>query len=178
MTAVRTKFRKIKLSTATNAYDLLNDVCTAILAEPARIDMGAWFRKVFRKTFKPLSGRIAEGRRTYVNAPRCGTVGCIAGWMRTLTVEGFDPGEMMLTEVSFPAKNMLCGSVNERMRAHIEALFHGTKFAHHGDASNGLTPYPFPNHRVGTKAYARDVVANIRDFQYRFSTELRARDIA
>ena len=59
-------------SDATNAYDLLTDVCKVIDAEPKRINMG----------FVCIRGAALQ--RTYgcihLEIPSCNTIGCIAGW--------------------------------------------------------------------------------------------------
>ena len=60
------------VSNATNAYDLLTDVAKLVLDEPRRLKMDDWITPV-------------EWLPEKHKAPACGTVGCIAGWVSTLT---------------------------------------------------------------------------------------------
>ena len=65
----------IRRSKATNAYDLLDDVCKVIAEEPKRYDQNRWGVTGWR------------ARRIYPaeELPACGTVGCRAGWIVALT---------------------------------------------------------------------------------------------
>lgn len=62
-------------STATNAYELLDEIKALALEEPKRIDMNNW-RLSDGDVFPALT------RRGY---PACGTVGCIGGWVEVLS---------------------------------------------------------------------------------------------
>ena len=62
------RLKKIPLSNATTAWDLLKDVKRAITEEPKRASM-----RVYRQEILPNKG-----------GPACGTVGCFAGWVSLL----------------------------------------------------------------------------------------------
>jgi len=65
------KFRPIPLSKATNAYDLMKDVCRDILRAPRRIRMG---------TVQSLQGD-PHGSLPDNFYAGCGAAGCAAGWV-------------------------------------------------------------------------------------------------
>ena len=58
------------VSSATNAYELLNEIATLIVEEPKRYNQYTW---------KELIANVPEHI-----APACGTVCCVAGWVDTL----------------------------------------------------------------------------------------------
>jgi len=71
---------KIPTSKAKTAYGLLSEVAALALAEPKRIDMSRWVCR---------EGSPSQYEWDYVaplrGYPACGTVGCIGGWVDTLT---------------------------------------------------------------------------------------------
>ena len=67
------------VSTATNAYDLLDDVKALALEEPKRIAMGWWLVQNGYSS-DALLVRVLKG-----GFPECGTVGCVGGWVEVLT---------------------------------------------------------------------------------------------
>lgn len=60
-------------STAATAYELLSEIRHLILAEPKRFDQTHW-----------LTQRVGLASYTPKQYPACGTVGCVAGWVRVL----------------------------------------------------------------------------------------------
>lgn len=70
-TTVRPKFSRVPKSKATNAYELLSEVCQAITEEPKRMNLMNW----------SLSPKQVVQMKA---PPACGTVGCIAGWVTFL----------------------------------------------------------------------------------------------
>lgn len=64
---MKSKRSLIPKSKAKTAYGLLSEVRALILAEPKRYDQARW---------------ISHGSGD--NYPRCGTIGCVAGWVDTL----------------------------------------------------------------------------------------------
>lgn len=81
MTTTKTKAKKTRhLPYGEVNTDLFLRVKKAILAEPKRLDMDTWL-----DTYDP---------KYYDEAPKCGTVGCIAGWAVVLTRVGREPKSM------------------------------------------------------------------------------------
>lgn len=70
--------RGVPFSTATNAYDFINDSIKVIQDEPLRLDMKDW--KQGPESIKWL--------KEINQAPACGTVCCWAGWNATLARKG------------------------------------------------------------------------------------------
>lgn len=71
----------IPKSKAKTAYGLLSEVRALILAEPLRYDQGTWIERKDNPR-RNFDGDICEAPKSY---PACGTVGCVAGWVATLT---------------------------------------------------------------------------------------------
>lgn len=69
------KTTKTPTSKAANAYELLSEVRALILAEPRRYNQ---YRFISRGKSSRPSAHAPQGY------PRCGTVGCVAGWVATL----------------------------------------------------------------------------------------------
>jgi hypothetical protein len=65
--------KRIARTKAKTAWDLLNEVCRIIEAEPQRYNQGQWVRLVEKDN---------KSGYTY---PECGTIGCVAGWVDILT---------------------------------------------------------------------------------------------
>ena len=64
-------------STATTAYELLDDVKACVKEEPKRLNM--------RIVVLAGDGLICNSDRAPKGVPVCGTVGCVAGWALVLT---------------------------------------------------------------------------------------------
>ncbi len=138
--------------TATNAYQLLDEVAAAIISEPRRLDMRHWVTEA-RRLLK-LSPK---------NVPECGTVACAAGWICALVnpsmvanaaVTGDEDG------VVARAREIL-GS-NDKYDDFSCAL--GDLFQPAGNDLVGL--------RVGSKNYALAVVRRIRQLQHDYRDRL------
>lgn len=141
---------KLPYSNATNAYALLSDVITTILEEPKRLNMDDWLM-----TGPYMVARCSANRTT---APACGTVGCISGWLATLTPQlNIDAmhGENIIAPLSV---DLSMG----QMRNAAYDMFLDT----HVDA------------RYGTLKYARIVAGHIRAFQKRWKSQLQSVVIA
>lgn len=135
---VRPKFSLIPRSTAENAYQLLDEVVAAIREEPERLDMGAWSR-----TPKEV-GAMGD------NAPACGTVGCMAGWITFIAdrkVRSNNDGTIANRAISLLGAEGW--SDTERVRVQL--------FANSGTELAGTKP--------GTKAHADAVIRRIRAYQ-------------
>ena len=63
----------LPVSKATNAYELLEEVCQAITEEPLRYNQQTW-----------IDQNIGLRREFEEEVPACGTMACIAGWVCTL----------------------------------------------------------------------------------------------
>lgn len=146
-------------TTATNAYDLLDDVVRAIEEEPRRLMMDNWI-------FTPR-----DLERKGLPAPACGTVGCIGGWIVILTSSSVE--DVNQTYVPTQAEELILGerawrseSPDARQRRH--------------DLNHVFTRFPDmeePPLIPGTPEYVARVVEAIRAFQSTHETFLRAKSI-
>lgn len=157
MSALRVRHRKTEVptSTATNAYDLLTDVVKAVLAEPKRLNMGRWL--LVTKTQLMGISRV----------PSCGTVGCLAGWLVTLTAP--------------PAKRRFLAETGNRgielsTVPHAAAQVLGSEWEAYGDDFASDIRELFRNtstYPPGTRDHAREVARLVRSFQGRWKEQLR-----
>lgn len=81
-------FAPLPVRTATNAYELVDNVIAAIREEPRRLDMSIWINSLLGCEEETVE-YLADG------FPACGTTACFAGWITALT---FDESQ---TQVSF-----------------------------------------------------------------------------
>jgi hypothetical protein len=136
----------IPKSKAANAYDLLSEVARAVTAEPKRLRMGTWLDTKAK-------------RRLGVEAPACGTIGCIAGWSVMLSGSRTLRREMArgvyFNYYETPASGLL--GLDEEQS---EELFNT-------DVEG----------RFGTRAHARNAVRRIRAFQQKYATQLKAKAV-
>jgi hypothetical protein len=97
-----------RLSTATNAYDLLTDVIAYMLEEPKRIYMQDWLI------------RDMDAIKDVFNfdGPACGTVGCIAGNTVVLS-----KGKEIRGSVEHVALRTLAGYENDDLWQDLRRLF-------------------------------------------------------
>ena len=128
----------IPKSFATNAYDLLTDIRTLIVEEPKRYNQSSWLKQ----------------HVTGPGAPACGTIGCVAGWIKQLTE---------------PDRKEHAQAVAERVlndkRLNLYMLFRGGAIE---DLASSSTP------TVGTNAYAALGDRHIRNFQQQNKKALRS----
>lgn len=129
-------------SNAKTAYGLMSDIKAYILEEPKRVWMDAWLIKGKRR----ISSQFG------VDAPICGTVGCIAG--NAVMLAGLPSSASTAWE---KASRLLSGG-NEDLDVELDGLFLNTDI----DAL------------YGTEEYARIVAENISDFQSEHEAALRA----
>lgn len=149
------KTRLLPKMAATNAYQLLDEVVAAILAEPKRLDMASWVRSAEHLGSFTSSSRV----------PACGTVACCAGWVCVLArpravVQAARTGEN--GHISSIAKHLL--GVSDAPGGFERAL--DRLFVAHGANIMDL--------QWGTRRYALAVVARIRAFQAAWSAHLLA----
>jgi hypothetical protein len=141
---------KFKKSTATNPYDLLDDVVRVIRAEPLRCYMGTWSVRGAR-AFKALFPRMKR-------RPPCETAGCLAAWI-VIQRDGKLPkaptGDQ-LDVIPRRAEEILGSLEGGTVR-----LFNGTVL----DQGQEL--------RYGTRAYVDVVVDRVRRFQGKHEAALR-----
>lgn len=130
-----------QLSSATNAYDLLEDVKEVIKVDPLRYDQTTW-RTV----------DYGEARKKYRDFPACGTVGCVAGWVVTLT-RGTD---MPFAEIMSTARKILGLDISEALE-----LFSA-------DAAGSLPQ---------TKAHTDGGIRHITRFQKKYKDKLKRKKI-
>lgn len=162
------KFRK---RTRGTSWELLKAVIDAIRAEPYRVDMVNWVRDL-AKLPSYLVPPVGQ-------QPACGTQGCIAGWMHTMTA----PRQALVAANGkgvlghLDAEDFGYRMLPSELREDAFNLFHGT-------GENGfsdLKPYPFPSHSDGTvkdqRRYANDVIVNIKKFMKTHNTALQAHRI-
>lgn len=69
----------LPVSKATNAYELLDEVCEVILEEPKRYYQGWWRVTPNGKEYVPRTPAIEA-----LVFPACDTICCVAGWVCTL----------------------------------------------------------------------------------------------
>jgi hypothetical protein len=140
MGTMKKKKSALPKSTAKTAYGLLSEIRRLILAEPLRYNQGAWL------TFR-------DAGRVYDQAPACGTVGCVAGWVCALKAD--DPGavEQRWRGVEDFARRTL--RLTERLS---DELFNG-------DVAG--VDYQ-------TKGHARRGARHIARFQKRYAAQLKA----
>lgn len=138
-------------SNASTAYGLLSDICTLITDEPKRMRMGDWHTSLVDLTDEAK--------------PKCGTVGCIGGWIETLR----------------PRRAALRFGVDTLEYAGKVLGFDAT-YAGDDPDSEAIMDL-FLNQKLtnakpqGTPKHAAAVVRHIRKFQQKHARRLRAHKI-
>lgn len=153
-------------STATNLYDLLNDVCRVVTDEPKRVYMPDVVRAFRNKKDAQVRIHSDHSLTTVIkDGPACGTVGCIAGWMKVLT--------------RTDDKEMSGVSLRQSLTLINMTRLFGSPFGSGlGSAADSLFTQDFPDDLTyGTRAYARHVVRNIRAFQKKHKAELLTKGV-
>jgi len=133
-------------SKAKTAYGLLSDIAKTITDEPKRYNQGQWL--------VTLNDDQRKAYEAYGDpAPKCGTIGCVAGWAVTLKraplISTFFNGD----SVQATAADLLDLSTDQQSE-----LF-------------GV-PDQFEGKEPQTRAYARMGVAHIRKFQKKYRAQL------
>lgn len=136
-------------SNATNAYDLLRDVCKVILEEPRRYYQNRWYVTNTERIESILGAK---------KSPDCGTMACRAGWIVQL-VDG------QLPKVDFETSDRACSLLgvkdedySSRFRLDVTRLFSRWD----------------RDHDVGTQAYAKQGVSGLRKLMAKYKDRLKA----
>lgn len=142
---------------AKNAYTLLAAVCRLITAEPRRYNQGLYLTKG-----KPGT-KVFENTDSQERYPACGTVGCVAGWVKAL----IEPET--LTEdnnIRWTAANILGlqGMQTQELFTHQALLYLP-------EATNKTLNKP------QSAAYAKLGVLHIRRFMEKYAEQLKAKEI-
>ena len=154
-------------SNATNAYDLMNDVCKDILAVPARMNMDNWVSS------RSDMSRAKQLTFPKVTPPECGTIACFAGWVN-LEATGKSGGGSDASNIlaPYPSYRVNVWGTKEfdysnpkinRLRNALDNAYLNMRVR---KDRKDLTP--------GTRAYARVVVKRFRKIMKRFKTQLQA----
>lgn len=146
------KWEHVPATSATNSYDLLEEVIAAIEAEPKRIYMPSYISRWVHHVGDTL--------------PACGTQGCIAGWAAILHFRG-KGGDGSIT-TGLAAQSLMPRDVWDDW----------TKLTVGGPDD---PRYPWPSdslYYMDRGAYARIVVGNIRRFMGRHAEVLKAHNLA
>ena len=130
---------KIPKSKAKTAYDLLSEVRALILEEPLRYNQSVWLLK--------------QGRDDGITYPSCGTIGCVAGWVATLT----HPKDAAVN------KNI------DDLASDVLGL--------HGGQDDELFGYEKVKGRSQTVEHARHGAKHIAKFQKKYCTQLLAKSL-
>lgn len=132
-------------SKAKTAYGLLSEIRKLILAEPTRYDQHNWI-------VCDNVPRLSNGKNSfpYDEMPHCGTVGCVAGWVRALKAP--------TSRASFHATG--------RLAAKILGL-------DHGQGMDLFEPYAAVGNPQSVH-HARSGAAHIERFQKKHATQLKA----
>lgn len=129
-------------SKAKTAYGLLSYVRKLILAQPLRYDQGDWLAKPDDEDgYEPAKG-----------FPECGTVGCVAGWVKTLAA---------------PKSRGVISTVARRVLGldwqQTEALFYWE---------------PPARYKPQTAAHAKRGAEHIAQFQKKYEAQLKAKRLS
>jgi hypothetical protein len=157
---------------AKNAYELLGDVCKAILAEPRRYYQDKW--GIIGKTEIVKSG---------FEPPVCGTMGCVAGWCvalvspyrfaRAINAMKKDLELPYNQTVTCIATNLLMNVSDPNFSYTLydaaDDLFKGDSINKYCRDNNILTP------PIGSLAYAQIGVKRIRAFMRTHRKQLKAK---
>lgn len=134
-------------SDAQNAYDLLSDVCTVVTDEPKRLYMGVWGGTPGNAQSVLNELKQYFDNKPILDGPKCGTIGCVAGWCEALT------GSPMHS-----AYQLLGSKISREFVGALDYLFN----------------HYFPDDtQYGTLAYVEHVVRRVKAFQATWETHLR-----
>lgn len=128
------KTTKIPKSRAKTAYGLLGEIRALALDEPKRMEMCSW-------------GGVVGNARFRREAPACGTVGCIGGWVNVLHPKSREEGARIALGITYDQ---------------ADELFYGDLCT---------------DDDQGTMKHARRVGALIRKFQKKYRAQLLAKKV-
>lgn len=146
----------VPVSTATNSYELLDEVIQIITDEPNRLWMDNWIATIEgRMPGRPDATRDWTLQLHNVHLPACGTIACVAGWVVLIRLEH--------PSVFFESANARCmisvmayESFPVELRAQLEALFLRKSYA-----------------MPGSTEYVQNVVRDIQQLQRRYADVLK-----
>lgn len=158
----------LPVSRATNAYELMEDVNAAILAEPCRLNMTAWV-KMFQniQNISSVDGSI----------PACGTIGCYAGWTTFLHDQRpeWDPLRVenrALAVLTHTSPIWGSGLDSSSLRGRLRSAFNEISVTE--SIQSGVTKGRILKLKQGTRRYARAVVKRFERIMAQFEQELKA----
>lgn len=152
---------RVPRTKATNAYDVLDDVCAAIIEEPLRYYQNEWLIRGANK-IRGHFRMMLNGAKQAEQPPRCATVGCRAGWICVLTDgrEGTRSDRIMCRAKEILGLDLTKDEFSEfYFEKDISDLF---EWRSHMDGA-----------KPGTRAYARAGVREIRAFMKKWKTRLQ-----
>lgn len=153
----RVKLAPTPRSNATNAYELLNDVCRVVLEEPKRAYMTTYI------------SAFQDPSTAKIGGPACGTVGCIAGWVGILKrPRGAQNGDDVRGYDESGCRNTMDERAEGLLGLSTDDLFTSDLY----DTAGATTEYTY-----GTRDYARAVVRKIRAFQKQHRAQLLAKAV-
>ena len=135
--------------TATNAYQLLDDVIAAITVEPRRLNMRQW-----------VMSALSLGEYAKSRVPECGTVACCAGWICVLARPNIAI-RMARTGLGGGISSTARGLLGFNGLESYTSMLFSAAVARDGKLL-----------RPGTKKYALAVVDRIRQFQAQHAVRL------
>lgn len=116
----RERFALVPHSSATNTYQLFEEVIAAITANIERFQWSTWLNKSYVYTPEDLA---AFAFTEPINNPSCGTMGCLFGWMVTLTWRGEQYGLPMSDDNFYDEREV--SWLPEELHSELESLFMG-----------------------------------------------------
>jgi hypothetical protein len=143
--------RKLEPGVTVTALDVLERVAQLVEEEPARMDMSTWYGDYNNR----LDFFCRDGHQ-YGEAPRCGTVGCIAGW------SGYVLGLSGLESCAWTAEDRVPLKLG-LTKSQVTELFHPSYLVT-GAESRG---------RVGQENHTRLALEHLRWFMRRYEHQLR-----
>lgn len=161
-----TKWAPLPKSKAKDAYELVDEVCEAILSEPARYNQSTFGDGPKWEDIDSPAEAIKEGWQPH-NVPACGTTCCYAGWVVVLARPRLFTAAMSDSNTSTNVPD----EAERILGVDVDDLFTGSDILH-----------PYLRHgqempRAGTMAYARLGVKRLRAFQKSNAAELKARKL-
>lgn len=162
------RVKALPRSKAKTAYDLIGELITEILAEPARLYMDNWVVSYKNRVFMRFYGGWTSDKTAALNngydnmldakGPACGTVGCAAGWICLLRgdVPAIDVVDNHRAFEHLFGQPYLFPSRRPPVVSALDDIFHSS-----------------PSGEYGTKKYVNGVVKRLRDYRKEFATELK-----
>lgn len=158
------KLNLMPIKPVKDGYELLDNACEAILAEPKRLHMGYWLSDIARDDYH-LSKTVLAEMHSY---PECDTIGCAAGWVVLLSPIPAEDKLQLDEGYDSPVPNIALDQLLPAEAHDARAAFLSFFWDRNGRYRNtDLAP--------GTLSYARAVVDGLRELQQQYADDLRAR---